>query len=211
MLLVIHPSLVQEIDNNKDIQSVLELIAQSRRWGNHLVIADTATLRNLSQNEKLSPLARNIYETILLRESRSEFKSYLKEINIMILIVEQDEVLKFESNHTLVFKNGVLEVEPKEEYTVIKASYKYFTYSTFSPTILLTENRIDGEVYQQMTIIYNQHKEIRIPITADIRDGGGHGTKDELTFIQQAIEDIEVENRFCLCITDSDKKSPQSP
>ncbi|WP_013325124.1 hypothetical protein [Gloeothece verrucosa] len=204
MLLVLDPSLINEI-NNKKVQIVFELIAQSRCQGNHIVISDRNTLNCLKKCDFLSSVAQMVYTQ--LYSDLPDFSVYLENLKNSILIV-LDDVLEFQANSKCELTNGTITLEPRDGFQVIKASYRYFSYGSFTPTILLTENRIDGEIYHQITKLYNKHKKIRFDIKSEIRTGGGNSTKDELRAIQKTLQDIETENKLCLCIIDSDKKSP---
>lgn len=186
MLIILDPSLVNKITNNTDIQSVVEKIAQSRRSGHHIVYADKKTLEYLSQCDDLSKVAQGVYTSLL--NGRSQLKSYLKCMDTHIRIVWEQEFLKREK---------------EDNKNIILVSYTNFLDSFFEKTVLLAENLDDITVYAKITEIY-QHNNKLSQINLRYLPQGGGGQETITAF--QSIFDSQ--DKFCLCISDSDQKSP---
>lgn len=98
MLFILDSSLISEIEQNKKIQSVLDLVAQCFQYYNHFLIADLNILKELSQFQLLSDVARGIYRYILTKESQN-FQNYLNYLKVTTLIVaEPANILEFQNN-----------------------------------------------------------------------------------------------------------------
>ena len=189
MLFILDPDLIYKIDNNSNIQVVVSQIAYSRRKGHHIIYAEDKVFKFLASYEKLSSEARNIY--LELYNNLSEAKSYLKYIKTKVHIVT----------------NNIFNINLKKENNnyIIEISFDFFARtSADGKTILLTENRDDANVYLKITQIYCQWKKelSKIPLKYEIRGGGGQNIVDEFSAIHRE------KDRFCLCVTDSDKESP---
>jgi len=189
MLFILDPDLIYKIDNNSNIQVVVSQIAYSRRKGHHIIYAEDKVFKFLASYEKLSSEARNIY--LELYNNLSEAKSYLKYIKTKVHIVT----------------NNIFNINLKKENNnyIVEISFDFFARtSADGKTILLTENRDDANVYLKITQIYCQWKKelSKIPLKYEIIGGGGQNIVDEFSARHSA------NDRFCLCVTDSDKESP---
>lgn len=186
MLIILDSSLVDKITNDADIQLVVERIAQSRHSGHHIVFADEKTLKFLSQCADLSKNARGVYTNLL--NGLSQLKSYLKCIDTHVRIV---------------WEQGFLKREEQDNKNIILVSYTNLLDSFFEKTVLLAENLDDITVYAKIAEIYQHNNKLSHINLRYLPQGGGG---QEIITAFQAIFDSQ--DKFCLCISDSDKKSP---
>lgn len=185
MLLILDSSLIDGINTNGDIVSALDLIAHSRRLGKHIVFAKREVLKFLVTCNLLSEISRRVYQKIY-NELPTLF--YLKKIHFSVEVVLDD----------------VLELIERDNSKIIRACVKYFSdFSILTETILLSENHDDLIFYKRLASAYIKWNDIgNICIRYDARSGGGHTTARDFENLQSSRQ------RFCLCILDSDKKTP---
>jgi hypothetical protein len=189
MLLVLHDSLAKALDQNTVLEA-LEMIALARREGKHLVFAKRDVLKSLLNCAELSKRTRQVY--LKLYAQLAEMQVYLQTLSRRVEVIALDTGL-----------SSRLEKHCK----VISVPARYFSNSSLiQKTILLTENLDDATLYQTITQIYLKWKKLKkIAILFEAYAGGGSTTKKAYQRIQDQAE------RFCLCLLDSDKKSPNSP
>ena len=186
MLLIIDSSLIEGISVNKSVVDALDLIAHSRRSGKHLVFGKREVLKFLATCDLLSNTSRAVYSK-LYNDFPTSF-SYISKIPFLVEVVLDD----------------VLELLERENSKVIRASVKYFSdLSILTETVLLSENHDDLIFYKRLASAYIKWNDIGdIYIRYDPRSGGGHTTVRDFQTLQSSNQ------RFCLCILDSDKKTP---
>lgn len=189
MLIFIHSSVVDDGDENTwddDTVLALENLAIARREGKHSVIANRETLRTIAQCSHLSKFSRNIYHK--LYNQSTQFSSYLSAVTKYIEIVNP------------CYEPEVLSDSGKQ---IIKVPPRFFNDSELvQKTILLGENLDDAFFYETIAKVYLRWKRINAQIKCDRRGGGGSTISSEYINIQKLNE------RFCLCIVDSDKIAP---
>ncbi|MEP0871143.1 hypothetical protein NDA01_15140 [Trichocoleus desertorum AS-A10] len=188
MLLVLDPSLISGINQNLNVVDALDLIADARRLGKHMVFGQREVIKFLVNCEQLSMRARSVYRK--LYEDLPTTKEYLNRINLSVEIVFED----------------TLEVLETEKSKVIRASFKYFTdFSILDKTILLAEDHDDILLYHRIVNAYLKWNNWSgVSIKFDARSGGGRNTDKAFNIIQGSKE------RFCLCLLDSDRETPKS-
>ncbi|MBD2041527.1 hypothetical protein [Microcoleus sp. FACHB-672] len=187
MLLVLDSSLIAEIDPSSNVIHALDLIAHSRRLGKHIVFGQREVMKFLATWELLSVTSRAVYRK--LYEDLPTSLAYLNEISLSVEIVLED----------------VLEILDRGNSRVIRVSVNYFTdFSILDKTVILSENHDDVLFYKRLARVYLTWKNIgNLDIAYEPRSGGGGTTDREFDSLQKS------KQKFCLCILDSDKKTPK--
>jgi len=189
MLLVLHDSLANALDQDSVLEA-LEIIALARREGKHLVFAKRDVLKSLLNCSALPQRTHQVYSKIYAR--LSEKQVYLQTFTRRVEVIALDTGLSSRM---------------EKHCKVISVPASYFCDSALiQKTLLITENLDDAVLYQTITKIYMQWKKLNgIKMLFDPYQGGGSTTKKAYKLIQ------DKQERFCLCLLDSDKKSPKSP
>jgi hypothetical protein len=193
MLFVIDKSLAdaleEPIGSSGDAINAVELIAHAYRMGNHLVFAERGTLSVLKECASLSDLNRQIYAHMYNRfpQTGSYRKAFFRRVEV-------------------VAGEGILERYEAEECKVIRISADYASnLSLVNETVFLAENQDNIKLYNTIAKVYLVWSDLgRIHIRNEPRGGGGHTTAVEYQAIQNRKE------RLCLCISDSDRKTPDA-
>ncbi len=186
MILVLDPSLLDGVKNNSHVVEALELIAHSRRLGNHIVFGNRTVIKYLANCPLLSHSSRAVYRK--LYEDLPTSREYLTKIKFSVEIVLE----------------SVLECINREDHTIIRASINYFNnLSILDKTVLLCEDLDDTVFYRRLAKAYLTWERLgNVPISYDPRNGGGQNTHKEYSFLQSNT------NKFCLCLLDSDRETP---
>ncbi len=194
MLINIHQSV---FDNNHiwdkpETIPALENLANAVREGKHLVISDRETLKIITQCQDLSKTTRVIYN--MLYNDFLQLKPYLSFVTRYIEITDLLEP-------TLSSLSG------KE---VIQVPLRFFENTeSIQKTILLCENIRDTSFYRTIARVYviwkwkNTNIKNNISLEFEPKGGGGNTINIEYDNIQKTTK------RFCLCILDSDRISPE--
>jgi len=153
--------------------------------GNHLLTGSTDVLQKLiSQKEHLS--SRSAAVLFDIRNNRTQKESLFQSITTRAIVCadiqEPTKISSLEWRLPLsIFRNP----------------------SVANRTLLLAEDRIDSEIYIFAARHYQTRNRVRgIKIAARAEGGGGARTSDKFKRVASDCSD------FCLCITDSDKYSP---
>jgi hypothetical protein len=186
MILVLDSSLLDGIEKNSQVIVALELIAHSRRLGNHIVFGSRAVIKYLAKCPLLGHSSRAVYGK--LYEDLPTSKEYLTKIKFSVEIVLEN----------------VLESITRGDHTIIRASVNYFNdVSIIDKTILLCEDLDDATFYERLAKACLTWERLgNITISYDPRNGGGQNTAKEYSFLQSKSD------KFCLCLVDSDRKAP---
>ena len=192
MLFVIGDSILQHLYgmNNIDDEEYIDfltILAYSWKAGEHLVFASKDVLDFLSTWEPLGERVRAIYRKI--RSELPQLKSYYDFFTVQIEVVSNDIAASRMSR-------GRVEVIriPVQQFSNI---------SGLQRTILLTENQQDAIFYKYIAQAYIAKRRVRVNLHYITRGGGGSTISDEYQEIQNA------QNALCICLLDSDKKSPE--
>ncbi len=191
MLIVIHYSIKEVLLDNapqcNEAISVLEDMANSLQRGKHIVFAFRDTIQHIIDIPTLSPRAKSVYRYVQthLPELRTYYDSLVRRIE-------------------LVSNNLAAESYVDEHCQVFRLPIRHFSdFMTFGETVLLTENLTDARFYIKLTEAFLARESLgRLPLQYEIRGGGGNTTAQNYTEIQN------TRQRLCLCIVDSDKKTP---
>ncbi len=193
MLIIIDSSVVDVLNDGGGIVphtlEALENISISRREGKHLVFSDRNTLKYLLNCVQLSERARKIYKRIY--EESTQFKAYLSVFSRHVIVCPLLTV------PTSIISDGVV-------ITSLPVSYFNDT-AIIQPTSIVSENNSDTLFYIMIAKTYFAMKKLgSIRINYIPNHGGGSTVNNVYKEIQ------DRNNCFCLCIVDSDKKSPSS-
>jgi len=188
MLLVLDFSLIDEV-TKPDVIWVLNQIAYSRYLGKHIIFGKIEVIKFFATCELLTEQSREIYSKIYA-DLPSLGRASLKKFVLSVEIVSGD----------------VLEILDREGSKVIRASVdKFVNFSLLDLTVLLVENHDDILFYQRIVTTYRSWNNLGdVQIKYDDRSGGGQTTDKVFKKIQSSKE------KFCLCLLDSDKKTPNS-
>ena len=166
--------------------TALENLALARREGKHLIIADRETLEKIGQCKDLSKNTIVIYNKIL--NNVSKYKAYLSTVTLYL------EIQKSCLEPSLKNINSL---------SIIQVPLKFFQDSEqIQKTILLCENAIDANFYEILTRVFILWKRRKVSLSFEVRGGGGTTVKTEYDNI------LNEQKRFCLCLLDSDRSSP---
>lgn len=186
MLLILDETLVSNIEE-PHVLNALELIAQNRRYGNHLIFAEISILAYLAECMRLSETARRVF--LNLHSKIPQKYSLLSKISLKVKVVAGSDVLMASDN------------EGAHEITV---AAKFFDNPDLSNAcVILSENISDSFFYEYLAKYHLRKSGLdHVCLRSEPRGGGGNTTSAEFKNIQ------ERRSRFCLCICDSDKKHP---
>lgn len=187
MLLVLKNCLIDKIKDDVNVVNALNLIAHSRRSGNHVVLGERKVIKHLAECEYLSEQSRSIYMKIYNQLPIT--REYTKNIYLSVEI--------FSGSKLIVIEEG--------KFKIIRLPVYYFTnLSILCKTVLLFEDINDSAIYKLILDYYlNNHNLENIKIDYEPRAGGGQNTHKVFSEIQK------LEERFCLSILDSDRKAPK--
>lgn len=183
MLFNLRDSIFDNIDE-PEVFDLLVNVHLSYKNGSHLFYITR------SQNDKIqdSNLNSQIKETFkrIMNESM-KLKTFLQNSTLKVYIHFK------ERSHPL--ENIINEIWICSHYAV--------SNNILIPTIILSENQGDIEVYNYIAQYYNKYiSKENFGINFSRRGGGGSTTKDELY-------NINIHDRkLCLCLSDTDKKYP---
>ncbi|MEQ9485056.1 hypothetical protein [Coleofasciculus sp. F4-SAH-05] len=190
MLIDIHSSLVSQDEQQNtwsdDIIKALEMLALAQKEGKHAVISNRPTLDKIRKCPHLSLSDRAVYNKAF--NNFTKFQSYRSTVTKYIEINNQYKTQQICSD---------------SGKTVIKIPPKFFNDSEIiQKTILLCENTHDAVLYETIAKVYLIWNNIKIQLACEHRGGGGSTIATEYSKIKQN------QNRFCLCLVDSDQFAP---
>lgn len=188
MLLYLDQSISDFIDDKTNFDDAfivaLENIASARRCGNHLIFAESDIFLKISTIDSLSQPARKVY---------------LKSHNQVIQMKSIFDYLKIYINVTLTSVN--IRESSVNGKRIIEMPLSYFSNPAYiNKTIILSENLDDCSFYEVIANFAPDRILQGVKIQAEPRSGGGSTTHTVFSDIQHTQE------RFCLCILDSDSK-----
>jgi len=192
MLIDIHGSLVSQDEQQNtwsdDIITALEMLALAQKEGKHAVISNRLTLDKIRKCQRLSSSAKAVYNIA--------YNNFTKFQSCRSTVTKYIEVNNQYRTQQICSESGK---------TVIKVPPKIFNDSEIvQKTILLCENTNDAALYETIANVYLIWNKINIQLACEHRGGGGSTIATEYSKIQQN------QNRFCLCLVDSDKFAPNA-
>lgn len=174
-------------EHKSNILSTLENLGIHRSSGGNIVFALDEEIFDSINKEEISPRAKRAF--VKAKSDMSFAASLFKEATIKAIVT-------FDVNLT----------EPtldKENNTIILPAHLDNSHSFFSTPVLLAENINDGQFYVAVTKATQKHipNLKNISLSYEIQNGGGSTTA-------ATYNHIKANNRFCFCITDSDRLRP---
>lgn len=189
MLFSLHDSLLEKLqkdDVDRDLIQVLEELARSRQYGDHLIIDSRDLLKQLINLPSLPVKSRDLY--LAVSEELIQLKS------LTLLLKRKIEITNHSSTQLSTSSDGFL---------TLYVPYKQFTHYIFNKTILLGENLIDSKIYCEIAKTYLAMVKFEgLNLNFEPRGGGGNTISKEYAEIQESKE------RLCICLVDSDRKHP---
>lgn len=194
MLLKLHPTVCHQLEAGGDRRDraidALEMIAQARREGQHLVFARRETCRRLATDAGLSVRARGLYE--MLSNEVGEMKGLVERVSRDVSIIGRD-------------MGGFRSISSGDSVT-IQMPLDMLSTRVIQPTVLLCEHFEDCIFYEILARVYAIQNNLgSVAIQFEQQSGGGSTTFRHYRAIQGD------RDRFCLCIADSDRLSPGGP
>lgn len=192
MLVALHDSLLDELQKPEVDHQLIELLedlARCRQAGFHLITGSRSLLKTITNLSNLSRKSSDVYLFIL--EELTQLR------NVTKLLARRIEVTDEYATNVITNSDG--------SQTFQIPYRKLQTLSIFNKTILLSENLLDSKIYAHIADAYIAMNGLKgIKLKFEKRGGGGSTIAGEYYEIQQNQE------RLCLCVVDSDKKTPNS-
>lgn len=166
----------------------LENLALAYREGKHLVYAKPSLLRALEETVALSEAARGTFKAI--RKGHMEIGALCRELPYQIVVEPRARA-------------GVAR-RVVAGTTTFYVPYSWFEDSVrVQATALIGEDLDDAELLRQVTTgyLFRNRRRYGVLLRLRPRGGGGSSVADLLTQL--------AEEGICLCVVDSDKKSPE--
>lgn len=186
MVIYLTNDLITKRKSINDFYHFLFITMLAYKEGKHFISISPKNVKILLDDEELKkrPELYKILQSYNIHCKSYNLKNFEKYFNIIISIIPDGE----EYNE----KNGA-----DIEYRYIKYN-KFLDSVTIQKTVLLGENPSDAEIYKVISDYYQEQKKINYRCLYEARGGGGNTVVKEY-------EPIHVqEERFCLCILDSD-------
>lgn len=186
MIFELHESFLEfDFSKNHDVAAGVETAALAARRGDHFVFASRAIARKLSVDPNFSAATRGLFADIAA--AFSFLAGYLRTFSRKCVIIPDDRPPQ----------RGIA------DGTWVVAA-QHLARKNLSRTVLLAEGAVDAAMYKEAAKHYgvvNKHPGTTAFLTIP-RGGGGAAVSAEL----QGIADAQAE--VCVCITDSDRFSP---
>ncbi len=189
MLFVLHDTLNDKTDDFfESIATAIENIATAAREGKHILVGSRELLQRLSGLSFISPA--NLASIRKCREQAPEYGNLKHSASDFVQVMPDGEA-------TVDIVNG--------QRVITVPIRKFADTSMIQETILIGENLLDIRFYKIVARVYaSKNKMGKMKIRSDGQFGGGTTTVD----LYQKLQDED--ERFCLCVVDSDKRFPGS-
>jgi len=187
MIIYLTDDLIDKRNSINDFYHFLFIMMLAYKEGKHFISISPKNVKLLIKDKNLKKRPE-LYE--ILKSYRTHCKSYILEnfkkyFNVIIkVILDGEEECK---------------VEDSIEYRYIKYN-KFLDSVTIQKTILLGENPSDAEIYKVISDYYQKQQNLNYSSLFEARGGGGN------TVVKEYEPIYNDEERFCLCILDSDKR-----
>ena len=154
--------------------------------GKHFISISAKNVKILLEDKELQekPELYQILQSYNAHCKSYNLENFKKYFNVIIKVISNGD----EYNE---------KVESNIEYRYIKYD-KFLDSVTIQKTILLGENPSDAEIYKLISDYYQKQKHLNYRCSYEARGGGGN------TVIREYKPIFNEEERFCLCILDSD-------
>ena len=188
MLFILDSSIVNDLESgSEDAMCVLQKLANARRSGKHLIYASRGVFNALANSPNLDEITRGVYHKILSNLPTSNLKKYKEQFSLCFRII------------------GSQNKKDSPEKNILDLSVEYLSDNSFDETIFLAENLDDIKFYKFIAKIYKYFNELKnLELNFFEICGGGDTIGNQYKSIQQQ------EDKFCLCLCDSDIDVPGS-
>lgn len=189
MLIELDKTIVSRLDEDTVLIS-LQNIAIGRREGKHLLFGSREVMGALAKCERISEPARRIF--LKIHSHLPQIMAYVRLLKVRVRVMGDGTPLGKR-------REGSADV--------ILVPLEMFSDSLLvQKVVLLCENQEDTRFYRKIAEAYSAWYNLgTLALAYEPRGGGGATTAKEYSEIQNG------RNRMCICIVDSDKKSPSSP
>jgi hypothetical protein len=192
MILFIDDSLVNSIPEEANFNLFFQKLMVSYTEGKHIIIISPLNVKRIISSKILDTQSE-----IILRHYSSHNKASLEVLNLFDKIIRIIPSKEEETSYS--------DIQSKKIFNNINID-KFIDTVNFQKTILLGENGNDIKVYALMA---EYHKAISnkgsFVLSYKSQTGGGSTTVNEYKTIFSEGEE------FCLCLLDSDKRTPHKP
>lgn len=188
MLFFLDEHFVAEVQgNNISAISAIDLISLGRKHGKHLLLADRENLKQIRDCSFVNNDTKRVFT--YLYENYPTFAFIKDKLSFYVKIVTGEK-------HMLLNQSG--------NVNVFELSFDFIQeINIITETIVIGENQTEINFYKFLSNYYkNKHGLSSVPSRYIPTMGGGSTTHIVYSSIQQ------LEQNFCLCFVDSDKKYP---
>jgi hypothetical protein len=190
MLIEISSSVIDQLNaegQNEKVSIALDQLAYGRRNGRHELSGTLKDFRELANSSRLSPAARGVYK-----------KMYGRLVQIGGL------ASKFNTRVRITSGAGASTFQEFNGKVIIEIPVETFSGKSLADrTVLLCENLSDIRLYGTLARFHLAENGLtQFYVSYEPQGGGGSTVSDAYNEIQNS------EERFCLCITDSDLRGP---
>ncbi len=169
---------------------VVDQICAVRRYGDNVLMGKPRLLRALAECEGLGLRARALLEQVADRQTQKQ--GLLRLVRRRVRICRIPGEVREDVRGAKVVDIGVAHIRE---------------LATMSKTVVLGENRRDAQLAEQMARYYlaTIRKDVQggMTLSCELRGGGGDTTAEEFRGIRE-------EERFCVCVVDTDRAAPGS-
>ena len=192
MLFIINKDFIEDRNIDPYFYEFLDILMLAYQEGNHLVVMRPALASCLIGDNKVYDKTKKILMHYY-NHTAKQANNYLNYFNVSVEIISS---LKQRSCYS--------DIDTRNEFRQMKSS-DFIKSVNIQHTILLGENNTDSIVYKMFGQYFLDKNRINsLYINCSNQAGGGSTT-------HQSYQEIyEANDRFCLCILDSDKKTPDS-
>jgi hypothetical protein len=169
---------------------LLEDLARFRQAGFHLITGSSSLLKTIANLSNLSRRSSNLY--LQVRDELIQLHY------VTTLLARRIEITDGYATKVIDHSDG------RKTFQIPYRSLKLQTPCVFNKTILLCENILDSKIYARIAEAYIAMNKLDVTLNLEKRGGGGSTIASEYHEVQQTQE------RLCLCVVDSDKKTPKS-
>lgn len=188
MLFFLDEHFVAEIQSNNPLAiSAIDLISLGRKHGKHILLADRENLKQIRDCLNVNNDTKRVFTC--LYENYPTFAYIKDKLSFYVKIVSG-------GSHMVLSQSG--------NANVFELSFDYIQeINIVTETIVIGENQTEINFYNYLSKYYkSKHGLNSVPSCYNPRMGGGSTTHIVYSSIQQ------LEQNFCLCFVDSDKKYP---
>lgn len=191
MVIYLTDDLINDRKSVKDFYQFLFIIMLAYKEGKHFISISPRNVKSLIDDDELKKRPE-LYQILISYQTHCKsynLENFEKYFNIIIKLIHNGNEYSYSTT------------EKKIEYRCIKYN-KFLDSVTIQKTILLGENPSDAETYKIFSDYYQKQQKLNYRSLYEARGGGGN------TVVKEYEPIYNSEERFCLCILDSDKRTP---